>query len=76
VFHMFRMPAIPPGKNPFEQDGPNVKGTLDIRLRVVKRAHINKIFDAVLRGRAGGYPADIKLMWSMCNNYLKSDREQ
>jgi anaerobic dimethyl sulfoxide reductase subunit A len=70
VAHMFRMPAIPPGKNPFEQDGPNVKGTLDIRLRIVKRVHINKIFDAILRGRAGGYPADIKLMWSMCNNYL------
>ena len=70
VAHMFRMPAIPPGKNPFEQDGPNVKGTLDIGLRVVKRVHINKIFDAILRGRAGGYPADIKLMWSMCNNYL------
>jgi anaerobic dimethyl sulfoxide reductase subunit A len=70
VAHMFRMPAIPPGKNPFEQDGPNVKGTLDIRLRVVKRVHINKIFEAILRGRAGGYPADIKLMWSMCNNYL------
>ena len=70
VGHMFRMPAIPPGKNPFEQDGPNVKGTLDIRLRIVKRVHINKIFDAILRGRAGGYPADIKWMWSMCNNYL------
>ena len=70
VAHMFRMPAIPSGKNPFEQDGPNVKGTLDIRLRVVKRVHINKIFDAILRGRAGGYPSDIKLMWSMCNNYL------
>jgi molybdopterin guanine dinucleotide-containing S/N-oxide reductase-like protein len=70
VAHMFRMPAIPPGKNPFEQDGPNVKGTLDIRLRVVKRVHINKIFDAILQGKAGGYPSDIRLMWSMCNNYL------
>ncbi len=70
VGHMFRMSAIPPGKNPFEQDGPNVKGTLDIRMRVIKRIHINKIFDAVLEGKQGGYPADIKLMWSMCNNYL------
>jgi anaerobic dimethyl sulfoxide reductase subunit A len=70
VGHMFRMSAIPPGKNPFELDGPKVKGTLDIRLRVVKRVHINKIFDAILRGKKGGYPSDIKLMWSMCNNYL------
>ncbi|MGB5747220.1 MAG: molybdopterin-dependent oxidoreductase [Desulfobacterales bacterium] len=70
VGHMFRMSAIPPGKNPFELDGPNVKGTLDIRLRVAKRVHINNIFDAILEGKKGGYPADIKLMWSMCNNYL------
>ena len=68
--HMFRMSAIPPGKNPFELDGPNVKGTLDIRMRVIKRVHINTIFDAILEGKQGGYPADIKLMWSMCNNYL------
>jgi anaerobic dimethyl sulfoxide reductase subunit A len=70
VGHMFRMSAIPPGKNPFELDGPNVKGTLDIRMRVIKRIHINTIFDAILKGKQGGYPSDIKLMWSMCNNYL------
>jgi anaerobic dimethyl sulfoxide reductase subunit A len=70
VGHMFRMSAIPPGKNPFELDGPKVKGTLDIRLRVVKRVHINKIFDAILKGKEGGYPSDIKMMWSMCNNFL------
>jgi anaerobic dimethyl sulfoxide reductase subunit A len=70
IAHMFRMPAIPPGKNPFERDGPKVKGTLDIRLRVVKRIHINRIFDAILKGKAGGYPSDIHMMWSMCNNYL------
>ena len=70
VGHMFRMSAIPPGKNPFELDGPNVKGTLDIGLRVAKRVHINKIFDAILKGKEGGYPSDIKMVWSMCNNYL------
>ena len=70
VAHMFGMPAIPPGKNPFELDGPKVKGTLDIRLRILKRVHINKIFDAILRGKEGGYPSDIKMAWSMCNNFL------
>jgi len=70
VAHMFRMPAIPPGKNPFELDGPRIKGTLDIRLRVIKRIHINTIFDAILRGKEGGYPSDIRMAWSMCNNYL------
>lgn len=70
IGHMFRMSAIPPGKNPVEMDGPNVKGTLDIRLRVAKRIHVNKLFDAILKGKEGGYPADIKMMWSMCNNYI------
>lgn len=70
IGHMFRMSAIPPGKNPVELDGPKVKGTLDIRLRVAKRIHVNKIFDAILKGKSGGYPADIKMMWSMCNNYI------
>jgi anaerobic dimethyl sulfoxide reductase subunit A len=70
IGHMFRMSAIPPGKNPFELDGPKVKGTLDIRMRVLKRVHINKIFDAIIEGKKGGYPADIRMMWSMCNNYL------
>lgn len=70
VGHMFRMSAIPSGKNPVELNGPRVKGTLDIRLRVAKRFHINTLFDALLRGKAGGYPADIKMMWSMCNNYV------
>ncbi|MFC1884695.1 molybdopterin-dependent oxidoreductase [Thermodesulfobacteriota bacterium] len=70
VGHMFRASGIPSGKNPFELEGPKVKGTLDIRMRVIKRVHINKIFDAILEGKNGGYPADIRIMWSMCNNYL------
>jgi len=70
IGHMFRMSAIPPGKNPFELDGPNVKGTLDIRLRVAKRIHVNTLWDAILKGKAGGYPSDIKMMWSVCNNYV------
>ena len=70
IGHMFRMSAIPPGKNPVELEGPKVKGTLDIRLRVAKRIHINKLWDAILEGRAGGFPADIRMAWSMTNNYL------
>ncbi|MCP4625402.1 MAG: molybdopterin-dependent oxidoreductase [bacterium] len=70
VGHMFRMSAIPPGKNPLELKGPKVKGTLDIRERVMKRVHVNKIFDAIIEGKKGGYPTDIRMMWSMCNNYL------
>lgn len=70
IAHMFRSPGIPAGKNPFEMQGPKVKGTLDIRERVIKRIHINTIFDAILNGKKGGYPSDIRMAWSMCNNYL------
>ncbi|WP_054029873.1 molybdopterin-dependent oxidoreductase [Desulfatitalea tepidiphila] len=70
VAHMFRSPGIPAGKNPFELEGPKVKGTLDIRERVIKRIHINTLFDAILKGKKGGYPSDIRMAWSMCNNYL------
>ncbi len=70
IAHMFRNPGIPAGKNPFELQGPKVKGTLDIRERVIKRIHINTLFDAILQGQKGGYPTDIRMAWSMCNNYL------
>ena len=70
IGHMFRMSAIPPGKNPVEMTGPKIKGTLDIRDRVIKRIHINKLWAAILEGKAGGFPADVKMAWSMCNNYL------
>ena len=70
IGHMFRMSAIPPGKNPVEMTGPKVKGTLDIRERILKRVHINKLWAAILEGKQGGYPADIHMAWSLCNNYL------
>jgi len=70
IGHMFRMSAIPPGRNPVEMTGPKIKGTLDIRERTIMRVHINKLWDAILQGKAGGYPADIRMMWSMCNNYV------
>ncbi len=70
IGHMFRSPGIPAGKNPVEMQGPKIKGTLDIRDRVIMRIHINKLWDAILEGKAGGFPADIKMAWSLGNNYL------
>jgi len=70
VGHMFRASSIPGSKNPIEAGGPSIKGTLDLNLRTLKRIHINKIFDAILKGKAGGYPADIKLGWFVSNNFL------
>jgi len=70
VGHLFRSPGIPGMKNPVEAGGPSIRGTLDLRLRLVRRVHINRIFDAILKGKDGGYPADIKLAWFLNNNFL------
>ena len=70
VGHLFRSPGIPGMKNPVEAGGPSIRGTLDLRLRLLRRVHINRIFDAILKGKDGGYPADIKLAWFLNNNFL------
>lgn len=70
VGHMFFGPGIPPGKNPVEAGGPSVRGSLDLKLRLSKRVHTNKIFDAIEKGMDGGYPFDIKFAWFACNNFL------
>lgn len=36
------------------------------------RIHQTKIFDAILRGRAGGYPADLKMAYIVAGNPLNS----
>ena len=68
--HMFRSAGIPGMRNPAEAGGPSIRGTLDINLRLVKRIHTNKIFDGFLEGKAGGYPADIKMAWFAGGNLL------
>jgi len=68
--HMFRSAGIPGMKNPAEAGGPSIRGTLDLNLRLVRRIHTNKLFDAFLEGTAGGYPADIKLAWFAGGNIM------
>ncbi|MBL7209438.1 MAG: molybdopterin-dependent oxidoreductase [Dehalococcoidia bacterium] len=70
VGHMFRAPRLPVPKNPVEAGAPPVRGSLDLNSRLVFRIHTNKMFDAMLRGKAGGYPTDIKFAWFCCNNFL------
>jgi anaerobic dimethyl sulfoxide reductase subunit A len=70
VGHMFRAPAIPGLKNPAEAGGPSVRGTLDLKLRLIKRVHTNKVFDAFLKGREGGYPFDVKVVWFAGTNLM------
>ena len=68
--HMFRSAEIPGIKNPVDGSGPSVRGTLDLNLRLVRRIHIQKVFDAFIEGKAGGYPADIKMAWLAGDNCL------
>ena len=37
------------------------------------RIHSAKIFDAILRGRAGGYPSDIKMAYVVTGNYINQN---
>ncbi|GAI27541.1 unnamed protein product, partial [marine sediment metagenome] len=68
--HMFYGARIPPGKNIAEAGGPKVSRSLNLKLRLVKRVHINKMFDAIAKGKEGGYPFDIKFAWFVNNNFL------
>ena len=68
--HMFRAMGIPGMRNPTEAGGPSIRGTLDLNLRLVRRFHVNRIWDAFLNGKAGGYPADIKMAWFAGGNAL------
>ena len=71
IGHMFFAARIPPPfKNPVEANLKSVRGSLNIQDRLVKRCHTNKIFDAILKGKEGGYPFDAKFAWFGNNNFL------
>ena len=69
--HMFFGSRIPPPyRNPVETGLKSVRGSLDLQLRFQARCHTNKIFDAILKGKEGGYPFDVKFAWFVNNNFL------
>jgi len=70
IGHLFFGPGIPAGKNPVEAGGPSIRGTINLNMRLVKRVHTNKMHDAMLKGRAGGYPFDIKFVFNIASNFL------
>ncbi len=60
--------------NPVEKGAPPRKNTLH-KLRggtnpSSARIHSAKVFDAMLRGRAGGYPADLKMAYVAASNFV------
>jgi len=62
-------PRLPTGKNPAEKGNP-FPSKIDLALRNRVRVPTAKVFDAILRGKEGGYPSDIKMIYSVCGNPL------
>jgi len=59
--------AIPRAANPVEQGYPRKKGPLFSR---EPRVHFSRLADAIIQGRAGGYPYDYKALVVAQCNYL------
>jgi len=60
---------IPIGTNPLEASAPPNIG-LNPRLRDKYRVNTSQIWDALIRGKDGGYPSDTKLLYIVCANPL------
>ncbi|MBW2145372.1 MAG: molybdopterin-dependent oxidoreductase, partial [Deltaproteobacteria bacterium] len=54
--------GAPPRWNAVPSRGPSVNSSA--------RVNVSSLTDAILKGKAGGYPADYKFMWLSNNNYL------
>jgi anaerobic dimethyl sulfoxide reductase subunit A len=63
-------PRLAIGENPVEKENPYPSETLDFSLRNRTRVPTAKLFDAILQGKRGGYPEDIKMIYSVCGNPL------
>ncbi|MBI4285659.1 MAG: molybdopterin-dependent oxidoreductase [Chloroflexi bacterium] len=63
-------PVIPQGRNPLEEGTPSLRGSLDTDLRRRFRPHHCEVWDLILRGKAGGYPTDIKLLYVVGSDVL------
>jgi len=66
-------PQIPSPPNPVEAGAPPRWNALPYRSASVNssaRINSSSFADAVIKGKAGGYPADYKLLWLSNTNYL------
>ena len=53
-----------------ETQSSRMGSSLDPALKSRRRVLQGKIYDAILQGKAGGYPSDIKMVWVNCGNTL------
>ncbi len=68
-----RISQIPSPPNPVEMGVPPRWNALPYRGASVNssaRVNVNLFADAILKGKAGGYPADYKFLWLSNTNYL------
>ena len=66
-------PHLPSPPNPVEAQAPPRRNALPFRGASVNssaRVNVALFADAILKGRAGGYPADYKFLWLSNTNYL------
>ena len=66
-------PQLPSPPNPVEEGMPPRNVALPYRSRTVNssaRVNVSSFANAILKGKAGGYPADYKAVWLSNNNYL------
>ena len=63
-------PKMPIGKNPLEANIPSLRGSFDSRRRSKTRPHYSRLWDSILKGKNGGYPSDIKMLYIAGTNCL------
>jgi len=68
LVHWTLIPTIPQGDNPAFIIGGSAEEELDILVRNQTSVPLCRTWDAILEGKAGGYPADIKLSYIVCAN--------
>ncbi|MFC1999361.1 molybdopterin-dependent oxidoreductase [Chloroflexota bacterium] len=62
-------PRLATGKNPTERGTASLRGSVDSELRSKTRVHFCRLWEAILKGRGGGFPSDIKLCYiTHCNS--------